>query len=213
MNENNLLLSSDVRILYKLPNHKYKVLLLTDQQKQDELIKPLSDSACAIWATEKPVSTLSGYDLVVSFGYRHILTSEILKSAQSPIINLHISLLPWNRGAHPNFWAFYDGSPHGVTIHLIDSGIDTGAIIAQKEVSFFDNEDTFEKTYYRLIAEMVGLFSEKISQILEGSFSTTSQPLGGSFHRASELPKDFNGWSSDIEVELKRLRSIDQTVK
>lgn len=213
MNENSSQFGANAHLIYKLPNHRYKVLLLADQQKQNELIKPLRDSACEIWATEKHVSTLSGYDLVVSFGYRHILTREILKSAQSPIINLHISLLPWNRGAHPNFWAFYDGSPHGVTIHLVDSGIDTGAIIAQKEVSFFADESTFEKTYYRLVAEMVELFSEKIPQILEGSFSAIPQPSGGSFHRTSELPKNFNGWSSDIEAELKRLRLIDGKVK
>ena len=38
---------------------------------------------------------------------------------------MHISYLPFNRGAHPNYWSFKDNSPKGVTIHFIDNGIDT----------------------------------------------------------------------------------------
>ncbi len=67
------------------------------------------------------------------------------------IINLHISFLPWNRGAHPNFWSFYDDTPKGVTIHLIDEGIDTGAIIYQKEITFDRNEKTFESNSFNNI--------------------------------------------------------------
>ncbi|NKD54762.1 hypothetical protein HEQ72_04215 [Haematospirillum sp. 15-248] len=39
------------------------------------------------------------FDVVISFGYRHILKKLVIESANTPIINLHTSYLPWNRGA------------------------------------------------------------------------------------------------------------------
>lgn len=50
-------------------------------------------------------------------------------------MNLHISYLPWNKGADPNFWSCIDGTPAGVTLHHIDAGVDTGDIIAQALMS------------------------------------------------------------------------------
>ncbi len=41
--------------------------------------------------------------------------------------------LPFNRGAHPNFWSFMEKTPSGVTMHEINSGIDKGKIIVQKK--------------------------------------------------------------------------------
>ena len=63
-----------------------------------------------------------------------LLKKRVLNNIIIPIVNLHISYLPWNRGAHPNFWSFFDATPTGVSIHLIDKGIDTGPIIVQKKV-------------------------------------------------------------------------------
>jgi len=69
-------------------------------------------------------------DFIVSFGYRHILKEPILRSVARPIINIHISYLPWNRGADANFWSWFKHTPKGVSIHEIDAGIDTGPVLA-----------------------------------------------------------------------------------
>ena len=52
-------------------------------------------------------SKFESVDLVISFGYRHLL-SETIVEKYSPIINLHVSYLPFNRGSFANFWSFYD---------------------------------------------------------------------------------------------------------
>ena len=52
-------------------------------------------------------------------------------------INLHISYLPWNRGADPNLWSAV-GMPKGVTIHYINDGFDTGDILFQKAILFVE---------------------------------------------------------------------------
>ena len=61
-----------------------------------------------------------------------------------------MSYLPYNRGAHPNFWSFVNNTVKGVTIHEIDQGIDTGKIILQKSIKFDLKKNpkmTFKQTY------------------------------------------------------------------
>ena len=72
--------------------------------------------------------------LIISFGYKRIIKKKILqKYNKIDFINLHMSYLPYNRGAYPNFWSFYKNSPKGVSIHLINKEIDKGKIIFRKK--------------------------------------------------------------------------------
>lgn len=148
-------------------------------------------------------------DVIISYGYRHIISAEQLKHIDRPIINLHISYLPWNRGAHPNFWAFYDSTPIGVSIHLIDEGIDTGPILFQKFVIFEDHETTFALTYKKLKLEIEKLFMENLVNILSGKYSTVPQPKKGTLHYIKDLPADFLGWETNICHEIFRLKNIN----
>jgi len=145
-----------------------------------------------------------GYDLVVTFGYRYILRKEIIDGAGVPIVNLRISYLPWNRGAHPNFWSFFDCTPSFVSIHLLDAGVDTGPIIFQKYVNFSEAELTFSHTYSRLIVEIEQLFREHIHDIVAKTFVAIPQRRKGTDHRVSDLPKEFSGWNANIRVEVCR---------
>ena len=88
------------------------------------------------------------FDFIISFGYRKIISKGLIERLDRPIINLHISYLPYNRGAYSNFWSFINNTPKGVTIHEIDNGIDTGKIIYRKKINFtIDKETTFRSTY------------------------------------------------------------------
>ena len=77
---------------------------------------------------------ISNYDWIISYGYNYIISKKIIKKAKNPIINLHISYLPYNRGSYPNYWSFKENTPKGVTIHHIDDGIDTGPVLVQKKL-------------------------------------------------------------------------------
>ena len=127
---------------------------------------------------------------------------------KNKIINLHISYLPYNRGAYPNFWSFYDGTPKGVTIHHLDEGVDTGDILFQKEITFSKDEDDLAKTYNRLLKEVQELFIEKWEDILEGNF--ISQPQSketGSSHTLDDFTFDLpNGWKTKTDniVRMKK---------
>jgi methionyl-tRNA formyltransferase len=71
-------------------------------------------------------------DFIISYNYSHILPKNIVNAFSERIFNLHISLLPWNRGYSPNFWSFMENTPKGVSIHQIDESLDTGEILVQQ---------------------------------------------------------------------------------
>src|SRR5690606_983365 len=108
------------------PRISMRVLILAGTEAQADALREVVGDVP--WTSEKDIPEA---DLLVSFGYRHIL-----KDLSVPAVNIHISMLPWNRGADPNFWSWLDHTPKGVTVHLMDQGIDTGPIIAQREVAF-----------------------------------------------------------------------------
>ena len=91
------------------------------------------------------------------------------------IINLHISLLPWNRGAYPNVWSFLEDTPKGVTIYIIDEGVDTGSILAQEEIYIDENIETLRSSYEKLHREIQALFREKWVEIKNRSVKNIPQ--------------------------------------
>lgn len=134
-------------------------------------------------------------DWIVSYGYRHIIKNT---SALPPIVNLHISYLPWNRGADPNYWSWREGTPKGVTIHKIDDGIDTGPIYAQEETVF--KGATLAETYEELHAHICDLFARVWPSIRNGTLQPKPQEGRGTYHRSTNRPAvDWNQSVTDLD--------------
>ena len=156
------------------------------------------------------INDLRNIDLIITFNYRHILKKIILKKLKRPAINLHISYLPFNRGAHPNFWSFVENSPKGVSIHEIDEGLDTGPIIYRKKISFNINKkknDDFFKTNQILFFEIQKLFFKKINQILNKKYIEKKQKKIGTFHYRNDLPIFVRkNWKLKIKQVLKKYK-------
>lgn len=85
------------------------------------------------------------------------------------VINTHPSFLPYNRGKHPYYWAIVDGTPFGATIHMVDDGVDTGAILWQKKVQL-DPTDTGESAYNKAAQVMIELLYEHAGDIAHSKF-------------------------------------------
>ena len=144
-------------------------------------------------------------NLVLSFGYRKIIHNKILKKLHKPIVNLHISYLPYNRGSHPAFWAFLDKTPSGVTIHELDKGIDTGKIIFQKKIKFkLDRYLTFSKSHKMLINELEYLFYRHYKSLINYSYKSKFHDAKGTFHYKKNLPKNLNSFDEKISHYLKK---------
>tara|TARA_B100000963_G_scaffold121937_1_gene106343 strand:+ start:26282 stop:27046 length:765 start_codon:yes stop_codon:yes gene_type:complete len=70
-----------------------------------------------------------------------IISSKVLNSIDGIFINTHVGITPQYRGVHGGYWAIRNGDSKnfGVTIHLVDKGVDTGSIIYQKTSKSFDD--------------------------------------------------------------------------
>lgn len=78
------------------------------------------------------IKTLNPAGIVLA-GTR-ILSEEFLQSFRCPIVNIHAGITPLYRGVHGAYWALAEMRPElcGVTVHLVDAGIDTGQVLAQE---------------------------------------------------------------------------------
>ena len=145
-----------------------------------------------------------GYSFLISYGYRHILRNDILDLFPSKAINLHISYLPWNRGADPNFWSFVERTPKGVTIHYLDEGVDTGDIIVQEETEFDLNQDTLATSYEKLHTAIQDLFKQHWQDIKIGQNQRHQQTGEGSRHKLKDKEKLLHllsdGWNTPISI-------------
>jgi phosphoribosylglycinamide formyltransferase 1 len=111
------------------------------------------DGAMAGWLT------LRGVDLVVLAGYMHLLTRAFLGRFPERVVNVHPSLLPEFPGAHAIDDALgADVATTGVTVHYVDEGLDTGAVIRQEEVPVEPRETLVDRIHaveHRILPEVV----------------------------------------------------------
>jgi phosphoribosylglycinamide formyltransferase-1 len=102
---------------------------------------------------------LRGVDLVVLAGYMHLLTPSFLGRFPDRIVNVHPSLLPDFPGAHAIDDALAAGvDTTGVTVHYVDEGLDTGAVIRQEPLSVEPRATLVERIHaveHRLLPEVV----------------------------------------------------------
>lgn len=149
----------------------------------------------------KTDSFIDDIDFIVSYGYRYIVKPWLLDRFPGRAVNLHISYLPWNRGADPNLWSFLENSPKGVTIHLMDPGIDTGRILVQEQISLTKTE-TLRTSFEKLSVAIEQLFERNWPLIREDKLTPMLQPSGGSEHRARERAAFEhlldNGWDTEV---------------
>lgn len=116
-----------------------------------------------------------------------IIRQTVLALPRYGFVNTHPSLLPYNRGKNYNFWALVEQNPFGVTLHRVDEGIDTGAIIAQREIPYAWN-DTGGSLYRKAAAAMSELVIEAYPLLRSLDFPYIDQPKGaGSFRKAAEM--------------------------
>lgn len=181
-----------------------KVCFLGYDRNQTRIVEAVEAEGCEVIELKDEVDDFSEYDFVISFGYRHIIGSPLLKTLTRSAINLHMAYLPYNRGAHTNFWSWVEGTPAGVTIHEIDKGIDTGPICFQKQVIFDGAMKTFSATYTQLTKEIENLFIDNMQDLLGGTYRPRNQIGSGSYHNIRDLPGWLDNWDIDIGEAKRR---------
>ena len=107
-------------------------------------------------------------DIIVLAGFMRLLTEGFVKRYQGRLINIHPALLPAFPGAH----AIQDAwdakvKETGVTVHFVDTGVDTGPVILQRKVPVLPN-DTFEMLEDRIHKLEYEIYPQALNLVLSG---------------------------------------------
>ncbi len=191
------------------PNTTLKVLFLTDEgAKHKEVFKE------AIQMLGDEVVTFSGplkvemvenlaIDFIISDRYSHIIPEDVINFMEGRAVNTHPSILPLHRGWQPIFFSVYDKTKIGVSIHQIDKGLDTGAIVFQTEIPVAEH-DTLGTLHYRCRQAILGGFMEIWPLLRRGEIAVAAQGDlgGGSYHSKADFeslfPSLLAGWNSTV---------------
>jgi len=114
--------------------------------------------------------------VVVVVGTR-IIGRHVLDRLQAPVINLHAGITPLYRGVHGGYWAFADRRPDlaGVTVHLVDAGIDTGSILARATFER-ERDDSFVTYPYLQIGVGLPLLLDAVRRAFDGTLRPLPDP-------------------------------------
>lgn len=106
--------------------------------------------------------------IVVVNGTR-IIARRVLEATGAAFVNMHCGITPEYRGAHGAYWALAQGDRAGcgVTIHLVDPGIDTGGILAQRRIEV-GADDNFATYPFLQVSAGLPLLIEAVKAALEG---------------------------------------------
>jgi folate-dependent phosphoribosylglycinamide formyltransferase PurN len=131
---------------------------------------------------------------IIVFGTR-IIDESILNSIDARFINMHSGITPLYRGVHGGYWALVSGDMKhcGVTVHLVDKGIDTGNVIEQAIINI-TKEDNFVTYPYLQFGEGLKLYSKALKMIEESGLKT----------KIVDLPSKL--WSHPTLIEYIKFR-------
>jgi methionyl-tRNA formyltransferase len=142
----------------------------------------------------------------LSVHYQRIVGAELI-GAYTGLWNLHPGLLPWGRGFYPVFWALWEGTPAGATLHELVPALDAGPIVAQEEVAVASG-DTGGSLHARVQDAERRLFDQWWPRIVASdALPARPQPDGhGSSHTRAEFTElKRDGWRALDQERLRRL--------
>jgi methionyl-tRNA formyltransferase len=150
------------------------------------------DLGLARTAAAKGVSVHMAHDHAparrgLSVHYQRIVPPDLI-DAYDGLWNLHPGLLPWGRGMYPVFWALWEGTPAGATLHELVEALDAGPVVAQTEVAVHPG-DTGGSLHARVQAAERALFDRYWPRIVAGErLPAAPQPeTGGTLHTRAEF--------------------------
>lgn len=90
---------------------------------------------------------------VVVVADTRIISERILKAIPGKFINIHAGITPKYRGFHGGYWALAKNDPEncGITIHLVDKGVDTGGILYQDRIAVTSRDNYYTYPYLQLL--------------------------------------------------------------
>lgn len=164
------------------------------------------DSSVA-WAA---ILAVNPFDYLFSIVNGFVLPEAILRLPRLHAFNYHDGPLPAYAGVHATFWSLVNGEKtHAITWHLVDAGIDTGAIVAQKRFPI-DADETSISLNLKCYVAAVDSFRELTHNVIANTLTIQPQdPAQRSYYARTKRPDLLINWSSSA-VQITQLhRALD----
>lgn len=144
----------------------------------------------------------------ISVHYKKILGSSVLGCYQKAY-NIHPGYLPWGRGYYPIFWALWENTPAGATLHEMVEQVDRGPIVQQIKIDYGIYETGYE-VFTRVREAEKKLFLKIFPKIVSGDdISSYIRTEEGSYH----TKKDFLDLKQQIDWKLLSADSFVKLVR
>ncbi|MDA1183156.1 MAG: formyl transferase [Acidobacteria bacterium] len=129
-------------------------------------------------------------DVVLVFG-TGILREPLLSAFEGRILNIHLGLSPYYRGAGTNFWPLVNRQPEyvGATIHYLDAGIDTGPILSHARPLIEHGDGPHDLGNKTIVAAAAGLLRAAAAHV-SGSARAVPQWSGGRLYQRKDFSAD-----------------------
>jgi methionyl-tRNA formyltransferase len=152
----------------------------------------------------------SGIDLIVVAAYAQILPKKVLASPRLGCLNVHASLLPAYRGAAPIQAAIMNGDHEtGISIMLMDAGLDTGPILSQAKLAI-SPDDTSGSLFKKLAALGANELIKTAVDFSLGKIKYMPQDESrASYARALKKSDGLIDWSGSAEEIERKVRAMD----
>ena len=149
-------------------------------------------------------------DICVVAAYGKIITKETLEIPKYGCINFHVSLLPELRGPSPIQYSILLGLPKtGVTIMIMDEGMDTGPILTQIEIPI-EKSDTSTSIQEKLLDKGLPLLLQTIPEYIDGSIKPQNQEDDkATYCKMIEKEDGHIDFNRNAEEEERKIRAFD----
>lgn len=195
-----------------------RVLLMTGEKATyRELVRDAIELHDDVLIFSGPVSVdfLHSQEIwaIISDRNGHILTDDVLSVVEGRAFNSHPSLLPFQRGWQPVFFSIWDNTSVGVSIHQIDTGLDTGRLIYQSEVQV-NASDRLDTLHFRCRLEILRGWAQTWPLVRADEIQPWEQTGPGNYHSRKEFETIFpllkNGWKTTVQ-EVRRFAEARKT--
>lgn len=168
--------------------HDVTVVLTTGAasvyRRQEDDFEQLADEIGAAFMSASDISShevvelleQSGGEIAISVNWPTIIPEPVRNSFHHGIVNCHVGDLPQYRGNATMNWAIIEGESEAVvTLHQMDSGLDSGAILSQESLEL--TEETYIKDVYRFAEQVTPkMFVDVVDGFETGTITPRPQP-------------------------------------
>lgn len=200
------------------------ILIVTNPDKASGRGQKLSENLLAKWAGDKGLVVCKpgseaeliellltqNIELLITIAFGHILSLPVLEMPKYGCINLHFSMLPKYRGAAPVQRALLNGdSKTGITVFILDQGMDTGPILKQQMIEV--NQDDSTNSVLNKLSGLSGfLLKESITAIKDGEKGIAQDDAARSY--APKIAKEDGRitWISSASTIYNHYRALHE---